>query len=111
MWTVEMIGSVRRSDTTYYAGYSSGVLCEFTLMVDTMPSVVGKIKKAIEQRKSVGIDINCVDKHRAINWSLDAKTFQALQTGEVIEKERSPERVSKRRSPKKPRLQKSSQRK
>jgi hypothetical protein len=100
MWTVEMLGSIRREDTTYYAGYSSGMLVEFTLMPDTMPSTVGKIKKAVEQRKAVGIDISCVDKHRAINWKLDSKTYEALQTGEPLVRE---VRQSKPKSKSRPR--------
>jgi len=107
MWEVQMIGMIRRSDTTYYAGYSSGVLCEFTLRADALPSVVGKIRKAVENRKSVGIDIDDVDKHRAINWSLDTETFKALQTGEVISRE---VRQSQPKS-KKPRVRRSPRRK
>jgi len=100
MWEVQMIGMIRRTDTTYYAGYSSGVLCEFTLRVDALPSVVGKVRKAVEGKKAVGIDINDVDKHRAINWNLSAETHDALQTGAVLTRE---VRQSKPKSKSRPR--------
>lgn len=108
MWAVEMIGMKRREDTTYYAGYSSGVLVEFTLQPDTMPSVVGKVRKAVESHGVAKIDINDIGKHRAINWNLSPETYEALQTGAVIV---SPIDARSQPSSKKPRQRKPRQRK
>jgi len=105
MWVVEMIGMKRRSDTTYYAGYSSsGELVEFTLRADALPSVVGKIRKAVENRKSVGIDVNDVEKHRAIRWAMNQRALELLWANEpefLSEPESKPEKPKRKRRVKK----------
>ena len=80
----KLLGSIRRADTTYYAGYSSGMLVEFTLRADTMPTVVGRIRKAVEKRALVKIDVDDVERHRAIDWTKTQEFQEATWTGKTI---------------------------
>lgn len=75
---IQLVSMKTRAEAKYYAGYStgSGQICEFRLMPDVSPVLVGILNAAVRNQEEIEIDTNDIEAYQSINWRNNHNHFK-----------------------------------